>query len=90
MMKVTSVQIYPLSGHQHIVALADIILDCGFSVSDLRVARRKSGGYCVLYPISQYSTASTIRHICNPINSQTQQMIEEAVLQEYDRMQNSL
>lgn len=85
-MKVTSVQLYPLAGHQHIVALADIILDGGFAVADLRVARRKSGGYCVLYPISQYSTASSIRHTCNPINSKTQQMIEAAVLEEFNRM----
>ena len=84
-MKVTSVRIFPLQGNPSIAALADIVLDNGFAVSDLRVMQMKDGGYCVLYPVSQHSTAANVRHICNPINRPTQQLIESVVLEEFRR-----
>lgn len=84
-MKVTSVRIYPLTGNPSVTALADVVLDGGFAVSDLRIVRMKDGGLCVLYPVSQHSSAANVRHVCNPINRATQQLIEQAVLKEYWR-----
>ena len=82
-MKITSVRIYLLKGNPSVEALADIVLDGGLSVSDLRVCKTKTGGLCVLYPISQQSSEVNVRHICNPINRPTQRLIEDAVLKAY-------
>ena len=82
-MRVTNVRIYPISGNPSLMALADIVLDGGLSISDLRIVRLHGDHMIVQYPVSQHSSSSNVRHICNPINRETQQAIEKAVLDAY-------
>lgn len=86
-MTVTNVHIYSIarSNTAQVAALAEVVLDDGFVVSDLRIARKKSGGLCVIYPVSQGSFSDRVRYICNPINADTQRMIEKAVIRAYER-----
>ena len=85
-MKVTNVKVYSISGNPSLVALADIVLDGGLSVSDLRIVRLHGDHMIVQYPVSQHSSSANVRHICNPINRETQQAIEDAVLDAYRKL----
>ena len=82
-MRVTNIRIYPISGNPSLLALADIVIDDGLSISDLRIVRLYDERLAVQYPISQQSSSSNIRHVCNPINRETQQVIDSAVISAY-------
>lgn len=86
-MTVTDVHIYSIarSDKAQVVALAEVVLDDGLILNDLRIARKKSGGLCVIYPVSQGSFSDRVRYVCNPINADTQRLIEQAVIRAYNR-----
>lgn len=81
-MKITSVRIFPLH-RESVVASADIVLDGGFVVTDLRIIRKNDGNLTVVYPVSQFASSNVNRYVCNPINRETQERIEKAVLDAY-------
>lgn len=87
-MKVTSVRIFPVRNRERLRALADVVFDGGFIVTDLRIVEKNDGGLTVCYPVSQFASSNVNRYVCNPINPETQQGIEQAILNEYQRYIN--
>lgn len=81
-MKVTSIRIFPIQNRKGVLAAADIVLDQSFVVTDLRITEH-NGRLSVQYPVSQFASSNTNRYVCNPINRETQEMIERKVLEAY-------
>lgn len=84
-MHITSIRIFPVQ-RSRVKALVDLVLENGFAINELRIVELVDGRLSLQYPISQVSTTNKSRYVCNPINRDTQQAIEAAVLEEYERM----
>lgn len=79
-MRVTKVTLRPVSMNK-VCAIASIVIDDEFVVHDLRVVNGDKGLF-VAMP-SRKLPSGEFRDICHPINTETRQMIQDAVLQEF-------
>lgn len=84
-MKVTRVWVTPMSNNKNVVGYADVICDNGLALNDLRICPTKDGRLHVVYPMSQNSLPAAPRYVFNPINKDMQEMIDEAIIEEYYR-----
>ena len=80
-MQITRVTLRPVSMNK-VCAIASIVIDDMFVVHDLRVVRGDKGVF-VAMPSRKLPTGE-FRDICHPINSETRQMIQDAVLAQLD------
>ncbi|MCX8006857.1 MAG: septation regulator SpoVG [Coriobacteriia bacterium] len=79
-MKVTKVTLRPVAMNK-VCAIASIVIDDEFVIHDLRVVNGDKGLF-VAMP-SRKLPSGEFRDICHPINTETRQMIQDAVLQEF-------
>lgn len=79
-MRVTKVTLRPVSMNK-VCAIASIVIDDEFVIHDLRVVNGDKGLF-VAMP-SRKLPSGEFRDICHPINTETRQMIQDAVLQEF-------
>lgn len=86
-MEVTNIKIYPCK-RGGMVALVDIVLDDGLAINELHLVKGKRGLH-VQYPASQSSSTNVVRHICKPINKETQLLIEAAVIAAFEKEQKN-
>jgi len=84
-MKITKVSIYPMD-REKIKAVASITIDDEFMVHGLRVVQGE-GGLFVAMPRRKLSSGK-YRDIAHPTNTATREMVEKAVLAEFERMQS--
>lgn len=82
-MQLTEVKVYPVSDDEKLKGYATIVFDGCFVVRDLKVINGNSGLF-VAMP-SKKKKDGTYRDTAHPLNNETRQMIEEAVLGEYER-----
>jgi len=82
-MQLTEVKVYPVTGDEKLKGYATIVFDGCFVVRDLKVINGNSGLF-VAMP-SKKKKDGTYRDTAHPLNNETRQMIEEAVLGEYER-----
>ena len=83
-MEVTEVKVFPLrKPNDKLKAFATIVFDSCFIIRDLKVINGNSGLF-VAMP-SRKLEDGTYEDIVHPINSETRQKIEQAVLEEYER-----
>jgi stage V sporulation protein G len=80
-MQITRVTLRPVSMNK-VCAIASIVIDDMFVVHDLRVVKGDKGVF-VAMPSRKLPTGE-FRDICHPINSETRQMIQDAVLAQLD------
>jgi stage V sporulation protein G len=82
-MEITEVKVYPVSDNEKLKAYATIIFDNCFVVRDLKVIDGNSGLF-VAMP-SKKKKDGTYRDTAHPLNNETRDLIEGAVLAEYER-----
>ncbi|MBI4744066.1 MAG: septation regulator SpoVG [Actinobacteria bacterium] len=82
-MKITKVNVKPVEMNK-VKAIASITIDDNFVVHDLRVVEGEKGLFVAMpsrkLPNGEY------RDIAHPINMQTREMVQEAVLEEFSRL----
>ena len=83
-MQLTEVKVYPVTDDEKLKGYATIVFDGCFVVRDLKVINGNSGLF-VAMP-SKKKKDGTYRDTAHPLNNETRQMIEEAVLGEYERV----
>ncbi|MBF8257697.1 MAG: SpoVG family protein [Actinobacteria bacterium] len=82
-MEITEVKVYPVSENEKLKAYATIIFDDCFVVRDLKIIDGNNGLF-VAMP-SKKKKDGTYRDTAHPLNTETRDMIEGAVLAEYER-----
>ena len=82
-MQLTEVKVYPVTDDEKLKGYATIVFDACFVVRDLKIIHGNSGLF-VAMP-SKKKKDGTYRDTAHPLNNETRQMIEEAVLGEYER-----
>ena len=83
-MEVTDVRLRRVSTDGRMRAIASITLDNEFVVHDIRVIDGNNGLF-VAMP-SKRTPDGEFRDIAHPINSNTREMIQDSVLEEYQRV----
>jgi stage V sporulation protein G len=86
-MKISEVKVFPTKEVGRLKAYATIVFDNSFIVRDLKVIEGNKGLF-VSMP-SRKRKDGTFRDIVHPLNVETRQMIEEAVISEYNRVMES-
>lgn len=82
-MKITEVKVYPAKDNGRLKAYATIVFDNDFIVRDLKVIEGNKGLF-VSMP-SRRRKDGSFRDIVHPLNSETRSMIEQSIIQEYER-----
>jgi stage V sporulation protein G len=82
-MRITEVKVFPVSDNEKLKGYATIIFDDCFVVRDLKIIQG-SAGLFVAMP-SKKTKDGTYRDTAHPLNNETRQMIEEAVIGAYER-----
>jgi len=80
-MQVTKVTLRPVAMNK-VCAIASVVLDDAFVVHDLRVVNGEKGLF-VAMP-SRKLPNGDFRDICHPINAETRQHIQDAVLAQFE------
>lgn len=80
-MKITDVRIRKVEGQSRLRAIASITIDDAFAVHELRIIEGKEGLF-VAMPSKEVGEGK-FKDIAHPINVETRQMIEKAVLDKY-------
>lgn len=86
-MEVTNVRVFPVE-EDKLKAFVTITFDNCFIVRDLKIINGNKGLF-VAMP-SKKKKDGTFGEVAHPLNAETRAKIEEAVLSEYDQMQNSV
>ena len=87
-MEITEVRIFPIKKEDDkLKAFATITLDNCFVVRDLKIIQGNSGLFIAMP--SRKKRDGTYADIAHPVDSQTRQMIENTIIQEYQRMLES-
>ena len=85
-MKITDVKVFPVD-EDKLKAYATITFDNSFIVRDLKVISGNKG-FFIAMP-SKKRKDGTFRDVAHPLNSETRKMIEDAVLEVYNREASS-
>lgn len=80
-MKITDVRLRRILNQNRLKAVASITIDDAFAVHELRVIEGKKGTF-VAMP-SRKNKQGTFKDVAHPINTETRQAIEKAVLDKY-------
>lgn len=80
-MEITEVKVYPVEQNGRLKAYAQIVFDGCFIVRDLKVIQGDEDLF-VSMP-SRKRKDGTFRDIVHPLNSETRNMIEQAIVKEY-------
>lgn len=81
-MEITEVRVIPVN-EDKLRAYVTITIDDCFVVRDLKVIRGTTGLFIAMP--SKRRRDGTYRDIAHPLNSQTREWMEQAILEEYDR-----
>ncbi len=82
-MKITEVKVFPTKEVGRLKAYATIVFDDSFILRDLKIIEGNKGLF-VSMP-SRKRKDGTFRDIVHPLNVETRQLIENAVINEYNR-----
>jgi stage V sporulation protein G len=82
-MQVTEVRVFPVD-EDKLKAYVTITLDHCFVIRDLKIIRGNTG-YFVSMP-SKKRSDGTYKDIAHPINKETRALMEEKILEEYERV----
>lgn len=82
-MQITEIKVFPVD-EDKLRAYVTITLDHCFAVRDLKIIRSTTG-YFVSMP-SKRRKDGTYKDVAHPINSEPRTMIEETIMQEYERV----
>lgn len=83
--KVTDIQIIPVRPNDGHIGFASLVFDDAFYLSTIGIYTRPQGGYRLTYPTRKTSFASL--PIFHPINKETTDLIEQAVIAKFECLQ---
>jgi stage V sporulation protein G len=83
-MNITDVRVKKLEGKGRTKAVASITIDNAFAVHDIRVIEGKEGPF-VSMPSRKNEKTGDFSDICHPINTDTRNAINKAILDEYNK-----
>jgi len=86
-MQITEIKCFPVEDDK-LRAYVTITLDHCFAIHDLKIIRG-TAGYFVSMPSKKRKDGS-YKDVAHPINSETRTMIEEKIMEEYERVTNDL
>jgi stage V sporulation protein G len=86
-MQVTEVKVFPVD-EEKLRAYVTITLDHCFAIRDLKIIRGNTG-YFVSMPSKKRKDGS-YKDVAHPINNETRAMIEERIMEEYERVTNEM
>jgi len=86
-MKITEVKVYPSREGGRLKAYATIVFENSFIVRDLKVIEGHKGLF-ISMP-SRRRKDGSFRDIVHPLNSETRKMIEDMIIQEYEKVKSS-
>ena len=86
-MKITSVTVKKIDKeNSRMKGIASVLLDDCFAVHDIRIIEGDNGLFIAM-PSRQTSTGG-YRDIAHPINTETREQLEKAILDEYNKQEN--
>lgn len=83
-MKVTKVVVKPVNGNGRLRATASVTFDDEFVVHGIRVVEGDKGLFIAMP--SRKMNDGTHKDIAHPLNSETRQKIQDAIIEEYKRV----
>lgn len=83
MIDITNVKVIKTEGNLRVKGIASITIDDSFVVHDIRILESERGLY-VAMP-SRRTPDGVFKDITHPINAETRELIQKAVLNEYDK-----
>lgn len=84
-MRVTEVKVFPVADDK-LKAFVSVVLDDCFMVNDIKVIEGRDGRF-ISMP-SRRKRNGKFKDIAHPLNSDTRQMLESEILEEYERLLN--
>ncbi len=87
-MQITDVRIRKISSEGKMKAIVSVTFDNEFVVHDIKVIEGQNGLFIAMP--SRKTPAGEFKDIAHPINTDTRQKIQEAILTEYEDAKNDL
>lgn len=84
MINITNVKITKVEGNMRVKGIASITIDDSFVVHDIKIIETQSGLY-VAMP-SRRMPSGEFKDIAHPINAETRELIQKAILNEYEKI----
>ena len=84
-MQITNVKLRRVAGSQRVLASGQVVFDDCFVVNDVKVIEGQNGLY-VAMP-SRRTPNGEFKDIAHPINTETREMLQNAVLEAYNSLE---
>ena len=86
MMKITDVRLKKVDGHNRLKAIASVTIDDCFVIHELRIIEGDNGLFIAMP--SRKLPEGEFKDIAHPINTETREQLEKAILDEYNKQEN--
>ncbi len=84
---ISEIQIVPIKPQDGLVGFASLVIDNALHLSSIGIVTRPQGGYRLTYPTRKSKNGSF--HIFYPINKETAERIEQAVVARFEEVTKS-
>lgn len=81
-MKITEVKVYPVQESGRLKAYATMVFDDAFIIRDLKIIEGDNG---LFVSMPSRRRKDGFRDIVHPLNSETRQSVENAIIEEYTK-----
>ena len=85
-MKITDVRLKKVDGHNRLKAIASVTIDDCFVIHELRIIDGDNGLFIAMP--SRKLPEGEFKDIAHPINAETREQLEKAVLDEYNKTES--
>lgn len=86
MMKITDVRLKKVDGHNRLKAIASVTIDDCFVIHELRIIEGDNGLFIAMP--SRKLPEGEFKDIAHPINAETREQLEKAIIAEYNKHEN--
>ena len=86
MMKITDVRLKKVDGHNRLKAIASVTIDDCFVIHELRIIDGDNGLFIAMP--SRKLPEGEFKDIAHPINAETREQLEKAIIDEYNKQEN--
>ena len=87
MMKITDVRLKKVDGHNRLKAIASVTIDDCFVIHELRIIEGDNGLFIAMP--SRKLPEGEFKDIAHPINAETREQLEKAIIDEYNKQENN-
>ena len=85
-MKITDVRLKKVDGHNRLKAIASVTIDDCFVIHELRIIEGDNGLFIAMP--SRKLREGEFKDIAHPINAETREQLEKAIIDEYNKQEN--